>query len=193
MRTKINYSQCLRRETAIQIFRKSPLTVESQTYFLWVAALCLLSLISALMLEYVGGYPPCSFCIYERWPYVIAFIASSLALFTNRTSIDIWAMFLCMVAFFIGMALSLYHVGMEHHWVPMPKNCTGGELSRSLSFEELKTTLLKRKIIPCDQVPLRFFGFSLVEYNLVFSFILLICSFRLTLKFFQKWHIQKSK
>lgn len=193
MRKKINYCQCLRRETAIQIFRKSPLTIESQTYFLWVVALCLLSLISALMLEYIGGYPPCSFCIYERWPYVIAFVASLLGIFTKRPPIDIGAMFICMVAFFIGTALSLYHVGMEHHWFPMPKACTGGDLSSALSFDELKTLVLKRKIVPCDQVPIRFLGFSLVEYNLVFSFILFICSFRLTLKFFQKWQIQKSK
>ncbi len=132
------------------------------------------ALAAAFFVEYVLLKPPCVFCIYERFPYgaLIFFSLLGLCVYHNTRAV-VWTLLGNVVSCVVSAGMTFYHVLIERHWVQLPKICGGG-LRVPDEFEQLKAYILGTKIVPCDQVPLRVFGFSLAELNLSFSLIVAI-------------------
>lgn len=143
-------------------------------WFLAIFLVCAGSLITSLSLENFGGFVPCQFCIYERYPYMVAGIVALIAIVLDHKSLDPMWMILCFLCFVGGFGVSLYHVLIERHLVELPQVCAAG--SYEGSFMALKKGILTKKLARCDQVPMKIFNLSLVEHNALLSFAMICLS-----------------
>ena len=179
-----------------ELFKQEPLPSSLRPYALFFVCVSLFMLSSAFLFQYVGGYPPCAFCLYERWLYGVAGVFALWMLFTKRVCLQRGLLFLILLSFFANVGVSAYHVAIEHKWVPAPSLCHSKIDTQNMSFEAFKKKLLATKFVPCDQVPLRILGLSLVEYNLIITFGISVLSLFL---FRKRWRekgcasIRKSK
>jgi disulfide bond formation protein DsbB len=141
----------------------SPRTVVS---LLLVASVAVVG--GALLFQYVGGLEPCELCLYQRWPYYAAIVATGVALLTGGERAMEGVIALCALLFAASTVLAFYHVGVEHHLFAGPTACTGS-VTGATSVEALKAQLLARQPVNCDEPAWRLFGISLAGWNLVAS------------------------
>jgi disulfide bond formation protein DsbB len=130
----------------------------------------------ALCMAFIGQYgfdlPPCRFCIYERYPYGIAFISSLVGM--SQPSWLPYLQKLFFITFVAGTLLTATHVMIEHGWIPLPRFCTSDlTLNAETTVESLKLQMMEQpRVTPCHIAPLKIFGLSFAEYNLVLSLFL---------------------
>src|ERR1700736_1312790 len=122
----------------------------------------------ALLSQYIGGLQPCELCLYQRWPYYAAIVATVVALLSGDDRAMRAVIMLCALLFAASTALAFYHVGVEQHWFAGPSACTGS-ISGAQTIEELKRQLLARQPVNCDEAAWRLFGVSLAGWNLLAS------------------------
>src|ERR1700681_4034168 len=91
----------------------------------------------ALLSQYVGGLEPCELCLYQRWPYYAAIVATGVALLSGGDRAMGAVIALCVLLFVASTVLAFYHVGVEHHWFAGPSACTGS-ITGASSVEALK-------------------------------------------------------
>lgn len=130
-------------------------------FLMAIAAACLGT---AFVAEYGFHIVPCDLCLYERWIYASLILVGLLGLKTQafRGHRGILAQLAVLSA---GIALTFYHVGVEHHWWAAPASCAGVGLAGT--FEEF-TAQLKSVARPrCDQVTWSIFGISATLWNLM--------------------------
>src|SRR5882762_6806158 len=127
----------------------------------------------ALLSQYVGGLQPCELCLYQRWPYYAAIVATVVALLSGGERAMRAVIVLCALLFAASTALAFYHVGVEQHWFTGPSACTGS-VTGATSIEALKAQLLARQPVSCDTPSWLLFGVSLAGWNLVASVLLAI-------------------
>ena len=128
-----------------------------------------LVLISAFVIEYGFGHQPCKLCLYERIPYFLSILLIIKILFIKKYE---KITFLILSLVFIGSAtLAFYHFGIEQGFFSESLACATGDLSETLSKEELLEQL-KQKSISCKDVSFRILGLSLAAINIIFSLIL---------------------
>ena len=125
-----------------------------------------LVLILAFIIEYWLGHEPCKLCIYERIPYFLSVLLITKILFVRGYE-KITLLILSLV-FIISTVLAFYHFGIEQGFFDESLACTAGNLSETLSKEELLEQL-KQSIISCKDVSFKIFGFSLAAINTIFS------------------------
>ena len=71
----------------------------------------LLSIISALIIEYVLGHKPCNLCLYERIPYFLSVILMiKIFFFKKYEKITLLILFLVFIS---SSLLAFYHFGIE--------------------------------------------------------------------------------
>lgn len=140
----------------------------------WGAAALLLTvvtIVSALAFEYVGGYKPCPLCLMQRWAYYAAIpgLFVSLALYTGGHRLAGAFLFLAVAAVFLANAgLGVYHAGAEWEFWHGPDTCTGEpELSKTPG--SLLDSLQKPQVVRCDKPEFRFLGLSFAGYNVLIS------------------------
>ena len=84
---------------------------------------------------------------------------------------------------FIGSAtLAFYHFGIEQGFFNESLACTIGDLSKTLSKEELLEQL-KQNNISCKDVSVRILGLSLAAVNTIFSLILSVIFIRMFMNY----------
>jgi disulfide bond formation protein DsbB len=125
----------------------------------------------ALLSQYVGGLQPCELCLYQRWPYYAAIVATVVALLSGGERAMRAVIVLCALLFAASTALAFYHVGVEQHWFTGPSACTGS-VTGATSIEALKAQLLARQPVSCDTPSWRLFGVSLAGWNVLASLLL---------------------
>jgi disulfide bond formation protein DsbB len=81
-----------------------------------------------------------------------------------------------------GAALAFYHFGIEQGFFNESLACTAGDLSKTLSKEELLQQL-KQNSITCKDVSFRILGLSLAAINTIFSLILSVIFIRLFMNY----------
>ena len=87
------------------------------------------------------------------------------------------------LVFISSAALAFYHFGIEQGFFSESLACTtGGDLSKTLSKEELLEQLNKNSI-SCKEVGFRIFGLSLAAINTIFSLILSVIFIKLFLNY----------
>lgn len=140
----------------------------------WAAGLVTLvsvtALGGALISQYWGGLNPCVLCIYQRWPHgiiiVLGLVAGLLAM-QNKPKPAAALIFISGLVFAVGMAIGLYHTGVEQHWwASALEACTAGVDTASA---DLLKQLESMPAARCDVVPWSLFGVSMAGYNALLS------------------------
>jgi len=128
-----------------------------------------LAIISALIIQYWLGYEPCKLCLYERIPYFLSIILIIKIIFIKKY--EKLTLLMLSFVFVSSTGLAFYHFGIEQGFFNESLACTTGDLSKTLTKEELLEQL-KQNSISCKDVSFRILGLSLAAINAIFSFIL---------------------
>ena len=128
-----------------------------------------LILITAFLIEYKLGHQPCKLCIYERIPYFLSILLIAKIFFIKIFERP--TLLILSLVFVISSVLAFYHFGIEQGFFNESLVCAAGNLSETLTKEELLEQLNKN-IISCKDVSFRIFGVSLATINIIFSLIL---------------------
>jgi len=149
-------------------------------FLIVILAIISLTLISALIIQYWLGHEPCKLCLYERIPYFLSMLLIIKILFIKKYE---KITFLILTLVFIGSAaLAFYHFGIEQGFFSESLACTTGDLSKTLSKEELLQQL-KQNSISCKDVSFRILGLSLAAINTIFSLVLGVIFLRLFMNY----------
>ena len=138
-------------------------------FYITIFSVSLLSLLTALYIEFFLGYKPCKLCVYQRIPYLISIFLTFLGVSYSKNLIWLYALLL---TFFLSFLLSGYHLGIEQEIFKEFSGCTGNSLGITDKNELLK--LLNSELNSCKNVNFRFFGLSLATINFLLSFIFFI-------------------
>ena len=135
-----------------------------------------LSIISALIIEYVLNHKPCSLCLYERIPYFLsALLIIKIFFFKKYEKITLLILFLI---FAISALLAFYHFGIEQGFFNESFVCNVENQLTILSKENLLKELNKN-IVSCKDVTFRILGLSLAAINTILSVVLSIIFLKL--------------
>ena len=143
---------------------------QTNNIFLFVIlAIISLTTISTLIIQHWLGHEPCKLCLYERIPYFLSILLIIKIIFIEKykkiTLLILFLVFMC------STVLAFYHFGIEQGFFSESLTCTSGDLSKTLSKEELLQQL-KLNSISCKDVSFRILGLSLAAINTIFSLIL---------------------
>jgi disulfide bond formation protein DsbB len=137
-------------------------------------------LLSTFVIEYKLDHQPCKLCLYERIPYFLS-ILLIVKIFFIRGYEKITLLILSLV-FIISSILAFYHFGIEQGFFKESLVCTAGNLSETLTKEEILKQL-SQNTISCKDVSFRIFGFSLAAINTIFSISLSAIFIRLFINY----------
>ncbi len=129
--------------------------------FLVLAAVA--ALVAALGLQFLGGLPPCPFCVYQRYPYLVVIAVGVLGIWLRRPGP---ALALIALALAVNIGIAAYHVGIEEGWLALPEGCAAA--GNATTIEELRRQL-EAAPARCDQVPFTFAGLSLAAWNAIYA------------------------
>ena len=152
----------------------------NKKFLFTILILISLVLISTFLIEYKLGHQPCKLCLYERIPYFVsAFLIIKILFIKGFQKLTLFILFLI---FLISSILAFYHFGIEQGFFNESYVCEAGNLSKSLSKEELLEQL-KLDIVSCKDVSFRAFGLSLATINTILSIVLSVIFIRLFLNY----------
>jgi len=148
---------------------------------IFILAIISLTIISALIIQYWLGHEPCKLCIYERIPYFLSILLLiKILLFKKYEKITLFILFLIFTA---SAVLAFFHFGIEQDFFSESFVCKAGDLSGTLSKEQLLEQLNKYNIISCKDVSFRVLGLSLATINTILSIILSVIFLKLYLNY----------
>ena len=149
-------------------------------FLIVILAFISLMIISALIIQYWLGHEPCKLCLYERIPYFLSMLLIIKIIFIKKyEKITLLILFL---VFMSSTALAFYHFGIEQGFFKESLVCTAGNLSETLTKEEILKQL-NQNGISCKDVSFRIFGFSLAAINTIFSISLSAIFIRLFINY----------
>ena len=152
----------------------------SNIFLIVLLTIISLTIISALIIQYWLGHEPCKLCLYERIPYFLSVLLIAKILFIKKyEKITLLILFL---VFMSSAALAFYHFGIEQGFFSESLACTVGDLSKTLSKEELLQQL-EQNSIGCKDVSFRMLGLSLAAINTIFSLVLSVIFLRLFMNY----------
>ena len=147
---------------------------------IFILAIISLTIISALIIQYWLGHEPCKLCIFERIPYFLSILLLiKILLFKKYEKITLFILFLIFIA---SAVLAFYHFGIEQGFFSESFVCKAGDLSGTLSKEQLLEQLNKYNI-SCKDVSFRVLGLSLAIINTILSIILSVIFLKLFLNY----------
>ena len=154
---------------------------QSNNIFLIVIfAIISLTVTSALIIQYWLGHEPCKLCLYQRIPYFLSILLIIKILFIKKYERVI--LLILFLVFMSSTVLAFYHLGIEQGFFSESLACTTGDLSKTLSKEELLQQL-KQNNISCKDVSFRILGLSLAAINTIFSLALSVIFIRLFMNY----------
>ena len=149
-------------------------------FLIVILAIISFTIISALIVQYWLGHEPCRLCLYERIPYFLSMLLITKIFFIKKYErITLLILFL---VFMSSAVLAFYHFGIEQGFFSESLACTTGDLSKTLSKEELLQQL-KQNSIGCKNVSFRILGLSLAAINTIFSLVLSVIFLRLFMNY----------
>jgi disulfide bond formation protein DsbB len=119
--------------------------------------------------EYIGGYPPCKLCYWQRWPHLAAIAIGVIALLGLP-----WLAWFGALAAATTSGIGIYHTGVERAWWQGPTSCTSSGIDLGAMTGADLLAIEGPKLVLCDEVAWALFGMSMASWNAVFSGILLI-------------------
>ena len=143
-------------------------------FYLIILFISLISIISALYIEYILQYEPCKLCIYQRLPYLAAIFVSFIGY--NYSKNDKILIIIIMI-FSISTIISGYHFGIENNLIEEISSCTNNTLDIS-NKSKLLETLNKSMPVDCKDATFKILGVSLAAINTILSISIAIFSIR---------------
>ena len=138
------------------------------TYLKIIFFISLISILSALFIEYVLGHQPCNLCLIQRFPYGLSIILITLNYFLKKNGRFI--ILLLILVFSFSLIISFYHFGIEQGFFKESAVCRLKNVTEIISKEEILKQL-QTKTVNCKDVTFRIFGFSLTTFNIFISLI----------------------
>ena len=139
-----------------------------------------LVLVSAFVIEHQLGHEPCKLCLYERIPYFLSILLIAEIFFIK--SFEKITLLILFIIFIFSSVLAFYHFGIEQGFFKESLACTTGNLSETLSKEEILEQL-KQNAMGCKNVSFKILGFSLAAINTIFSIVLSVIFMRFFLNY----------
>lgn len=124
-------------------------------------------MLGALAFQYIGGFPPCKMCIWQRWPHVIAIALGVIIFFVPKRIIAL----LGGLVVLIGAGIGLYHAGVEQKWWQGPSSCTGSGLSATDNLLDFSAPVT---LVLCDEIVWDLFGITMAGWNAIISVVLVV-------------------
>jgi len=124
------------------------------------------ALLTAYFIQYVLGHKPCSLCLVERVPYLVAVILISLIFILNKYEKPI--ALIVALFFLLGAVVSFYHFGIEQGFFSESLVCNLGSNNEATNTQDLLKQL-ENTAISCKDVTFKIFGFSLATFNTIIS------------------------
>lgn len=139
-----------------------------------VALASLGALIFAFTLQYGFDIQPCVLCLWQRVPLGLAFALGITACIWRPYGRHARILLsLCGFAYFINVGLAFFHTGVEQHWWEGTRGCAITPL-HGTTVQDWKEQLMSTVVGHCDQISWTFFGFSMANWNILFSSALAI-------------------
>lgn len=141
---------------------------------------------TALAFEHLGGYLPCKLCLEQRTPYYLGVPVMLMAAMAARNKLPkpvtkgLLAIGGLLMAY--GLALAVFHAGVEWAWWPGPTDCVAAAMSITTDANDLLGDINAIKPPSCDKAALRILGLSFAGWNVPASLALMLVSFRAALK-----------
>ncbi|MEM7669140.1 MAG: disulfide bond formation protein B [Pseudomonadota bacterium] len=126
-------------------------------------------LVGALMSQYVGGLPPCTMCIWQRWPHLAAVLIAVFAV-TLGWRYRRFLSGLGGLAALTTAAVGAFHAGVEQGWWEGPSTCTSPGLG-TMSTDEAFAHMMEAPLVRCDDIVWQF-GLTLAGWNAAISALL---------------------
>ena len=145
-----------------------------KNFYLIIFFISLISIISALYIEYVLQYEPCKLCIYQRLPYIAAIFVSLIGY--NYSANDKILIIIIMI-FVISAIISGYHFGIENNFINEIVSCSNKSTEIS-DKSQLLETLNKTIPIDCKDATFKILGVSLAAINTILSILIIIISIK---------------
>jgi disulfide bond formation protein DsbB len=125
-------------------------------------------ILGALGFQYIGGYPPCEMCMWQRYPHFAAIaigLVGGLLLQANvlPSSLAKPVATLALLCVAATGAIGVYHAGVEWHWWNGPSACTGHAFVVNGALD------LNAHVVSCEHAAWRLFGISMAGYNALIS------------------------
>jgi disulfide bond formation protein DsbB len=141
-------------------------TMKPDRTALLLGLLALALILGALGFQYIGGYPPCEMCMWQRYPHIAAAVIGILGVAAMRAGLldsKLAKPIAWLTALLVATsgAIAVYHAGVEWHWWKGPSACTGRAFTGPID--------LNQKVVLCDIAAWRLFGLSLAGYNALAS------------------------
>ena len=130
----------------------------------------LISILSALFIEYVLEHQPCNLCLIQRIPYGLSIILITLNYFLKKN--ERFIILLLILVFSFSLIISFYHFGIEQGFFKESAVCGLKNVTEIISKEEILKQL-QTKTVSCKDVTFKIFGFSLTTFNIFISLILI--------------------
>ena len=141
-----------------------------QNRILSITSMCLLTIVSAYIVEIFAKVPPCKLCIYQRIPYlIIIFLGFAFLIFKK----EIIFLYLSLLIFFINFFISIFHSLVERGFVNYSSSCTSNN-NNFEDIESLRRSLENTPIAKCDEIIFSLMGLSLANINLIVLTLLII-------------------
>ena len=141
-----------------------------------VLAAAVFMILGALFFEHVLGYQPCELCFLQRKPWYalipVGFVLVTFAAKGNHALLKA-GLALVLVVLLVSTALGAWHAGIEWKWWKGPAGCTASGADFTLALPDLS-----RRVVLCDEAPLRILGLSLAGWNAVISFLVALLTLR---------------
>ncbi|MEN3793688.1 disulfide bond formation protein B [Fulvimarina sp. MAC3] len=129
---------------------------------------------TALLFQYVGGYIPCALCLQERTPYYIAIPVALLTMIaaSGRAKPILVRGLLVVIGLLMlwSLYLGVFHAGVEWGYWPGPAECAGGS-GDLMSGGSLLAEIDRVRAPSCDTAAGRFLGLSFAGWNAIASAI----------------------
>jgi disulfide bond formation protein DsbB len=121
-------------------------------------------LLFALFVEYGLKYPPCHFCLLQRYAYLLPLVSGLLALTLLRRTHPKMLLSIAMLGWAAGLGLALWHSGIEQGWVGTEGGCSAASLGTG-SLDDLRAQIMNAPLVACNIISIRFLGLSMTVWN----------------------------
>lgn len=135
---------------------------------LMLGLVSLVLIVGALGFQYIGGYPPCEMCMWQRYPHFAAIVVGlggGLLLQAGMLPQSLARPVAILAALLVAItgAIGVYHAGVEWQMWAGPSACTGS------AFAIIGKLDLNAHVVSCDHAAWRLFGISMAGYNALIS------------------------
>lgn len=138
------------------------MTRQTATLLLTLASVAMI--LAAWGFQYIGGYPPCKMCYWQRYPHFAAIAIGGLAL-ALKTRIFAW---LGAAALLTTAGIGVFHSGVERKLWEGPSSCTSTSIG-GLNTDELFDQIMSAPLVRCDEIPWQMLGFTMANLNALAS------------------------